>query len=165
MHTAKHISKLIQGRWYTSGFSLIELVLVLAIISVLAAIAVPKYANSLARYRADAAARRMAADLNYARQHARSTSASVTVWVRPSNNNVKIIDVPDPDQPASLHTTTPLADAPYHAEIVSSDFGGDVLIIFDGYGYPDSGGSAVVTVGAESRTVVLNPDSGKAVVQ
>ncbi len=165
MHTTPYSTIRDHGQPALRGFSLIELVLVLTIISVLSAIAVPRYANSLARYRVDAAARRVVADLAYARQLARSTSASISVRIRPTVDVVKLLNVQDPDDPTNANTRTVLSAAPYHADVISSDFGGDALIIFDGYGDPDSGGSAVLTVGTESRTIVLDPDTGKAVVQ
>src|SRR2546423_11308670 len=52
------------------AFSLIEMVLVLAILAMVSAIAVPRYAGSIARYRAETAARRVAADLALAAAHA-----------------------------------------------------------------------------------------------
>src|SRR5204863_23675 len=55
------------------AFSLIEITLVLMVMGVLAALAVPRYASALARYRADAAARRIVADLDLARTTARSS--------------------------------------------------------------------------------------------
>src|SRR5690606_27031377 len=58
------------------GFSLLELVMVLTIIAILAAIATPRYANAMARYRADLAARRIAADLLLAQRLARTESRS-----------------------------------------------------------------------------------------
>ena len=59
-----------------SGFTLIELVMVLAIIGLITAIAAPRYAASLARYRAESAARRVAADLALARREAAASSSS-----------------------------------------------------------------------------------------
>jgi len=146
------------------GFSLIELVMVITIISILAAIAVPRYAGALARYRADAAAQRIIADLDYARELARSTSTTVEVRVKSAADKVKIMSAPDLKDPTDVYTTL-LAEAPYRADIVSRDFGGDSIIYFDGYGNPDSGGSTVITVGSETRTITLNADSGKAVVE
>lgn len=146
------------------GFSLIELVLVLTIISILAAIAVPRYANSLARYRADAAARRIVADLDYARQFARSSSASVTVQFKTITNRVQLTGVPSLNDPG-VDWQVELEHAPYRADLVSADFGGDAVVVFNGYGDPDSGGTAVVSVGSVVKTVVLDPDTGKAVVQ
>ena len=58
-----------------TGISLLETTIVLAIIATLAAVAAPRYGNSLARYRVDAAAQRVAVDLAAARRHARMSSA------------------------------------------------------------------------------------------
>ena len=147
------------------AFSLIELVLVMTIISTLAAIAVPRYADALARYRADAAAQRVITDLDYARQLAQSTSISVCVRINANNEQLRLIDIPDPDDPGSLHTTTELWSRPDYAQVNTSDFGGDNKIIFDGFGDPDSGGEATISVGSQMRTIALDVDTGKAVVQ
>jgi len=61
------------------AFSLIEVVLVLSLLAVVAAIAIPRYAASLSHYRLDAAARRVAADLALARQRAKTTGTSQPV--------------------------------------------------------------------------------------
>ena len=43
--------------------------------------------------------------------------------------------------------------------------GGDAVVIFDGYGMPDSGGSVDITAGGVTKTIQLDPDTGRAVVQ
>ncbi len=147
----------------SKGFSLIELVLVMTIISVLAAIAVPRYAGALARYRADAAARRVVADLGYARSLAKTTSANVEIQIRNDQDSVLLTGVRSLDDPAA-HWVLALAGRPYYADIVSNDFPTSKLT-FDGYGDPDAGGSIVIAVGSEKRTVVLDINTGKAGVQ
>ena len=67
------------------GFTLLELVLVVAILGVVAAIAAPRYGNAIQNYRANAAAQRLRADLEYARARAKSTSSSRTVTVSPGS--------------------------------------------------------------------------------
>ena len=163
MHAPTHITIEARARRRTPGFSLIELVLVMTIIAVLSAIAVPRYADALARYRADAAARRVVADLNYARQRARSSSTSVKVKVKPALDCLEIVGEQSMDDPAGGWITD-LSASPYLADMVSSDFSGN-KVVFNGYGYPDSGGLIVLTVSSESRTIVLDADTGKAVVQ
>jgi hypothetical protein len=38
-------------------------------------------------------------------------------------------------------------------------------VTFDIYGKPDNGGSVVLQVGSWTKTIALDPDSGKATVQ
>src|SRR3954469_15575051 len=62
-----------------AAFSLFELLFVIAIIAIIAAMAMPKYGRSVARYRAQCAARRVAADLMFARSAAKAASAERVV--------------------------------------------------------------------------------------
>ena len=146
------------------GFSLLELVFVIAIIATVAAIAVPRYGGAVARYRIKAAARRIVEDLALARATARSKSASVTVTFDVAMNQYQISGVAalnDPLSDAELN----LSDSPYHAQLVSADLGGDNVVIFDGFGSPDSGGTIVIAGGAVTKTIVLDADSGAATAQ
>jgi prepilin-type N-terminal cleavage/methylation domain-containing protein len=145
------------------GFSLIELVMVMTIIAILSAIAVPRYAGSLARYRADAAANRVVTDLNYARERAKATSTSVTVKLKVSQDCIQLIGVPALDDP-NIDWETDLSAKPYLADLVADTFPSS-KVTFDGYGIPDSGGTIQLIIGSEARIVTLDPDSGKAAVQ
>ena len=147
-----------------AGFSLLELVLVMAIMVVLGAIAAPRYAGALANYRADAAARRLIADLAFARDKARQTSQSRTVTFVPASGQLRILNVQDLNT-AGPNYITNLHDEPYQAELISADFGGDSQVVFDGFGVPDSGGAAVVRAGGTQRTVMLNSGTGEAEIQ
>src|SRR5688500_13395076 len=62
-----------------AGFSLFELLFVISIIAIVAATAMPKYGRSVARYRAECAARRVAADLALAKAGAKAASAERVV--------------------------------------------------------------------------------------
>lgn len=147
-----------------TGFSLVEVVIVVMIVGTLAAVAVPRYANSLVRYRADASARRIAADLGLAQAAARQASASRQVVFDTTNNTYQLQGVTPLNGPGANYDVD-LKESPYQAQIVSASLGGDAVIIFDGYGNPDSGGTVVIQVGSDQRQVVIDPETGKATIQ
>jgi type II secretory pathway pseudopilin PulG len=143
----------------TDAFSVIELVLVLVIVALLAAIAIPRVGGSIARERADAAAARVAADLALARNRARTTSQSVTVLFDTTQETYRLVGVADPTRPGSEYRID-LAGEPYLSDLVSADFGGDATIVFDIYGVPDSGGDLYVRAGEWVRRVVVQAETG-----
>jgi prepilin-type N-terminal cleavage/methylation domain-containing protein len=145
------------------GVTLIELVTVLAIIVVVASMAAPRYADSLARYRADAAARRIVADLTLARTDARVTSRSRSVLFDIGRHEVQIPGVGHLDRTLPDYVTA-LGEPPYQVRIVSADFGGVPVVVFDGYGGPSSGGQVVVRCGSIERIVVVEAETGLASV-
>jgi prepilin-type N-terminal cleavage/methylation domain-containing protein len=146
------------------GFSLLELVLVLGIITILAAIAQPRYGAATSRYRADLAARRIVQDLALAQATAKAKGAAQTVRIRQGADQVVLFDTAALDRHLPTYCTY-LSDSPYKADITSSVFNGDNYIIFDGWGLPDSGGIAVLSVGSETRTITIDPDTGKASIE
>lgn len=146
------------------AFSLIELVLVIAIISVMAAVALPRFAAAAWRYRADSAARRIIADLDFARARASARSATVSVKFDDKTHTYTLIGVADIDRAADGYTVV-LGEEPYRASIVSVDIAGGRQIDFDGFGKPAAGGKIVIAAGQTQRTVTLDPSTGKATFQ
>ncbi|HUU82229.1 MAG TPA: GspH/FimT family pseudopilin [Phycisphaerae bacterium] len=145
------------------AFSLIELVIVVSIIGVVAAIAAPRFANSIARQRAEGAAKRIAADLALARSQAITRSTSQMVKFDLGSDSYVMAGVQHLDRAASAYKVD-LSAEPYLAGLVSADFGGDDEVVFDFHGTPDSGGQVVIKAGAWQKTVTLDPDTGKATV-
>ena len=146
-----------------AAFSLVELVLVVAIMAMVSAIAVPRYANSIARYRADSAARRVAADLALAQNQASTAGKpqSVVFVAR----SYQMPGMPHLDGKSYGDYTVDLGSDPYAVTRVAAEFGGDATIKFDLYGVPDTGGSVVIEVGDARRVVVVSPDSGRITIK
>lgn len=152
---------------FQAGFTLIELVLVLAISVILAAIAAPRYSASLSRYRADGAARRLAADLVLAQATAKATSASCTVAFFNQPNGYQIQGLTAPDGGGGAYIVV-LSAEPYRASIKGVNFTDSVAdntLKFSGYGEPDSGATIIITVGGVDRTVTVSASSGTVSIQ
>lgn len=146
------------------GFSLFELVLVTVIISLLALMALPRYADAMARYRADAAAQRLAADLNLARQHAEDRSATVKVLFDLSADTLTATGMASLDVQGQDYITR-FADEPYYADLISVDFDSATMVQFDGFGEPTAGGQVVLSVGSLTRTIQFDRNTRRASVQ
>jgi prepilin-type N-terminal cleavage/methylation domain-containing protein len=146
------------------GFSLVEVVLVTAIIAVCAAIAIPRYGSAAGRYRADLAARRVAADLRQAQSRARMISAACTIAFTPSTSKYQIVNAPSFDGAGGTYTVD-LTVPPYQARIVSANFNGSDQVAFSGWGLPNKAGTVVIAVGPEQRTISLNGQTGQVSIQ
>ncbi len=146
------------------AFTLVEMITVLAIVAMLAAMTIPRLGNSIARQRADASARRIAADLRLARAHALQVSASQTVTFDSSSDSYALEGMQDLDHPDASYQVE-LSEDPYSATLLAANFGGDAKVIFDIYGVPDTGGSVTIEVGDWMRTVTLEADTGNVTVQ
>lgn len=147
-----------------AGFSLAETTIVLAIVAIFSALAAPRYASSMARYRADLAARRIAADLVLARSQARMSGASRTIVFGPTTLTYRLVGVAALDNGAGDYAVD-LAAEPYRASSLSASFNDQAQVTFDAYGAASHGGAVVVVIGALQRTITLDGPSGKVGVQ
>ena len=154
------------------GLTLIEMVIVVLIVGIVGALAAPRYSRSLEHFRAEAAARKIAADLARARGDARTTGANRTVEFDMGLNQYTLVGVKDLDRP-HLDCTTRLSKTGYPATLLSADFNDTSQLTYDLHGRawagsplaPLTAGSAVIQAGSRQRTIVIDPTTGKAQVE
>lgn len=146
------------------SFSLIELVVVLVIIGIISGVAIPRFAHAAVRSRVQAAARRVMTDLNRLRRHAFQTSTKQAVVFDLTTHAYAMAGLSDPDKPGAYYIVS-LADEPYQAEISAANFSGQAKCVFDGFGKPEVGGIVTVKIGEDSRSIIVNPDTGEAYLQ
>ncbi|MCA9048511.1 MAG: GspH/FimT family pseudopilin [Planctomycetaceae bacterium] len=142
-----------------AAFSLMDVVAATLIVGILAAVAVPRLQSSMSAYRVESAARRVAADLELARRHARSTGAAETVTFDLTGHRYSFSGVIDPQLPSAVYGTI-LSDPPYQSRLLKVDFNSSSSVTFDGYGFPSADGSIVLQCGQSVSRIRLNQTTG-----
>lgn len=142
------------------AFSLIELVLVLAIIAIVGAIAAPRLSGASERQRLRAAGERLALDISRAREAVRAASGSCTFRFSRSGYAWQV------DAGGAVNSTgaVELADPPYSVSVDSASSGGDAAVTFDGYGVPDAALDVSLAAGVSFVKFALPADGGPGVV-
>ena len=138
-----------------AGFTLIELVLVIVIIGVVSAIALPRFSQATARQQLDAAADRLVSDLELAQARARSSSQTVTVSFNRGAESYTV------SGGGGDSFTVELDESPYNSLIGTASFNGSTTLYFNGYGIPNSSGKVVVKSSSNVKITVLLSESGE----
>jgi len=163
------------------GFTLIELSIVMLVMGILAAAATPRYFESISRWRVEAAARRIAADLNHVRNRAKMKGPFEEEWVHfyPATEEYELVDDPDPDRKDNEYWVD-LSKTAYPVDLVSVQFTNSVgftsniRVKFDLFGKarvgaspiaPLTSGQIIVASGNQQRSVIIDPVTGEAGVQ
>lgn len=136
------------------GFTLLDLLMTMAILTVAAGLAIPAVSGVLTSYELNVAAQELASEMSAARALAVSRGSAYTVTFNVSSNSYQVIDISDPNNPTR----------------VSRELEGDVVfqavpqtaIRFDPRGLT-SGGTVVLAGGSDTLAVLVDP-AGKATV-
>jgi prepilin-type N-terminal cleavage/methylation domain-containing protein len=138
------------------GFSMLETVVVISVIGVGAAIAVPKYGASVARSRLTAAAQRLAQDVEATRERARTLGVYQTMSF--SKEGYVIMER------AALTETkrsVSLTEDPYAARIDWVSLKSGTELDFDGFGTPSTSAVVKIVSGSNSILVTIAQGSGQ----
>lgn len=138
-----------------AGFSLVEVVLVLVIISTIAAVALPRYNHWLMRYRLESAGRRLLADIERARARAMALSTSRTIRFKPSMNLYELVDEKGGKTKTSAYVID-LSSPPYEVRLADVNLGGDHELVINGYGEADTTGTIWLVAGNVMMKVVVD---------
>lgn len=143
------------------AFTFVELMIVVAILGVVSAVAVPRFTDMLSRTRLHEAARRVKMDFALARQQAILTGTPQTVLFNISSDNYQLVGMNDFDQSGQGYVVS-LAEEPYQVTLTSAVFGTNSTVIFDAYGVPDSAGVVGLRTANRQINITLNGQTGKA---
>ncbi|XHC25877.1 MAG: prepilin-type N-terminal cleavage/methylation domain-containing protein [Phycisphaerales bacterium] len=138
----------------STGFSLVELVVVMLILGVIAAIAAPRFGHASTTFRLEAAINKIEADLKYAAQMARAQSRTVKVTFDPDTDSYTITGVDGPLDGVANYTVN-LAEPPYEVQIADVRFtlGTSSTFRIDGHGAPINTGVIRIELGPNARLI------------
>ncbi len=144
------------------AFTIVELVVVVMIMSIMAAVTAPAFFESLLHHRVESAARRLKADLDLARHTARLTSTTQTVTFTGATYTCSA-GVKNLDHPGAVYAVNFL-DAPYELDTVTANFAGTNSISFDGFGKPTKAGTVALILQGHSCTLTLSATTGEVTI-
>jgi prepilin-type N-terminal cleavage/methylation domain-containing protein len=137
------------------AFTLIELIVVLLIVAIMAAVAAPKYAESLSSFRLQGVTQRIAADIRQARRYAQQNCTTQAINFNVATNSYTLTGIDDVDRRSRAYQFS-LASPEYECELVSANFNSRAILSFDIYGRPVNVGTIVVRCGNLTQTLTVD---------
>jgi len=152
-------SKGFQHSTRSTGFSLVELVVVVLVLGTLAAIAAPRFGHASSSYRLDAAIKKLEHDLDFARRSARATSSTIEIVFDPGNDRYTLVGVEDPKSKSDI--AVDLSATPYRVDLSDVRFkGGDPNVLtINGHGMIVNSGVVRIGLGPNARLIHLGGDA------
>jgi type II secretory pathway pseudopilin PulG len=132
----------------------VELVVVMLVLGVIAAIAAPRFGHASSTFRLDAAIQKIESDLRYAAQMARSQSRTVAVTFDPATDSYTVSGVDSPLDGTGNYRVD-LSQPPYEVDIADVRFSGGLASMFriDGHGSPLNAGVIRIELGPNARLI------------
>ena len=142
-----------------AAFTLVELTMVIAMMSIIAAIAMPRMSGANVNYRLKSAANRIVLDFELAKKQAQAISQDVVITFDTTSHTYRISNLPSLNDPTKEYFVE-LNHFPYNSKIrsVTSDDNSAVIKI-NGLGMINQNAKIILVVGNTARTVIFNADS------
>ncbi len=154
-----------QSRQHRTGFSLLELVIVVTIMGIIAAIAVPRFGEASEGRRLQAARNILLDDIQAAKLRARATSKQHVIQFYPDKEMYAIFEGNEIKGGALVLSRT-LSEDPFNIEIHRTNLTGDLVAIITPFG--DLSPPFRIQLIENSTTLTVNldgiADTGKSVV-
>ncbi len=144
------------------GFSLIELVVSMAIIAIIAGVASVRFARSAEAARVDAAARRVVSTLDDARTRARTRGGACKVTFNVDEGTMQFKWF---ESSAAELDLINLRSDPYRVRMKFSNPDGSTEVEYNHFGRPVSVGTISVYSGEFVRVISVDPETGHASIQ
>lgn len=141
-----------------TAFTLVELVIVILILGILSAIAIPRYNSWRQTHRIRSAGNTLVADLSRASTLARTTGQQVTVNFDPGNDSYSIPAIADGGKPGKF-LKIDLSKTPFQVNLKR----GTTTLVFDPFGYATTNGRWILQVtGGSAKTVSIKKSNSLA---
>ena len=140
------------------AFTLIELVVVIVLIGIVSAVAIPRFAASAVRYRVDSATHLFLADFGFVSNRAESKSQTRSITFKGLQDSYILVGERDPANPL-IDRAIDLSRSPYEVNMLGASFGGDTQLDISGYGLPLESGQVTFAAGLLARRVSITAGS------